>query len=96
MAVVLALGVAAVVDSGEGNGAVLVARAVARAVTRAVVEGSSFLTNYEKVFILVKLSFLLSPTSKPTTSFSTMCFFVVLPISSRRKPTTSFAMMCFF
>jgi hypothetical protein len=40
--------------------AVSVARAVARAVARVVVGGSSFLTNYKEVFILFKLSFLLS------------------------------------
>jgi hypothetical protein len=60
---------------------VLVARAVARAVTRAVVGGSSFLNNYEEVFILVKLSFLLPPTSKPTTSFATMCVFCTYYLS---------------
>ncbi len=38
---------------------VSVARAVARAVAMAVAGGSSFLTNYEKVFILFNLSFLL-------------------------------------
>ncbi len=38
----------------------VVARAVARAVTRAVVGGSSFLINYQYVFILVKLSIILT------------------------------------
>jgi hypothetical protein len=59
--------------------AVAVARVVARAVARAVVGGSSFLTNYQEVFILVKLSFLLlSPISNPTISFVMMCFFSYL------------------
>ncbi len=39
--------------------AVLVLKVVARAVTRVVVGGSSFYNNYEKVFTLFNLSFLL-------------------------------------
>ncbi len=62
-----------------------------------VVGGSSFLTNYEYVFILVKLSFLLSPTSKLNLIlFATMCVFFVLTTSPRSKPTTSFVTICFF
>jgi hypothetical protein len=60
--------------------AVSVVRAVARAVARVVVGGSSFFTNYSEVFILVKLSYLLSPISKPTTSFATMLFLFLLPL----------------
>jgi hypothetical protein len=36
------------------------------------------------------------PTSKSITSFAPMCVFFVLTTAPRSKPTTSFTTMCFF